>query len=370
MTYGETDDTDAAPPHDAAAQASQSSHSCLARILLAPFQLVLVAVMVATVAAWLGTFSWVFELFTPWRFQYGIGAGICVAALLLRRASTGWTVAGIVVFIVHAWVIVPWYLPAERPVKPGAIAGPQLRILVSNVYTANPYRAALLTLIEREQPDIVALMEVDNAWVASLEPFLAGYPYHLLEPRSDNFGIALFSRVPLIDPRIVQIGPTPVPTILTRLDLTGQEHDSPTTLMLTHTLPPVRPRNFAERNAQLFAVGEALAERREAGDAVILLGDLNATMWSPFYTAMRDRTKLRNARRGFGIAGTWPADRPAWMRIPIDHALVSEQFAVAEFRVLEDIGSDHRPLLVTLHGTTAAGPQTPPKTSAKTPGVP
>ena len=48
------------------------------------------------------------------------------------------------------------------------------------------------------------------------------------------------------------------------------------------------------------------------------------------------------------IEGSWPAGFPWAMRIPIDHALASEDLRAAIRHVGPSLGSDHRPITVDL----------------------
>jgi endonuclease/exonuclease/phosphatase (EEP) superfamily protein YafD len=110
----------------------------------------------------------------------------------------------------------------------------------------------------------------------------------------------------------------------------------------THPLPPVGGRYSKERNLQLERIAESVA-----GDdrPTILVGDLNCTPWSPYFSALLETSGLRDTRQGFGNQPTWPAGR--WvLRIPIDHCLVSDHFVTTRREVLPSIGSDHLPLLV------------------------
>ena len=82
-------------------------------------------------------------------------------------------------------------------------------------------------------------------------------------------------------------------------------------------------------------------------DPVIVLGDLNATPWSPVFKKLLGETRLVDARRGFGLRPTWPSTfPPLW--IPIDHCLVSPGIEIRDFRVGPACGSDHHALVVDM----------------------
>ena len=69
----------------------------------------------------------------------------------------------------------------------------------------------------------------------------------------------------------------------------------------------------------------------------VIVGDFN--LWGPAVTAMLPG--WRRAVRG----RTWPAHRP---HSQIDHVLVRDDVDVVEAEVLDEVGSDHRPVRVTL----------------------
>jgi endonuclease/exonuclease/phosphatase (EEP) superfamily protein YafD len=322
--------------------AASPTHS-LIDILRGCTVLLLVGVLLATAAAWLGRVHWVFDLFTHWRPAYLLLSAMCLLLLLVLRARLTWSVAALLAVIIHAWAVVPWYLPVDRH---GAAAteavGQHLVVVVANVYTANEDHAAVLAMLDREQPDLFAVMEVNQRWVRALGAIHDRYPHRVVEPRADNFGIAVYSRLPLRDAQVMQLGPVGVPSIVARVEW---PEGKPVHLVVTHPLPPMSADNFEARNAQLAAVGQwVLTQRSQAGGEHLILGDLNATMWSPWYEAMRDATGSVNARRGFGIQGTWPSGGLTALRIPIDHALVSLGIGVIDCRALPTVGSDHLPL--------------------------
>ena len=124
-------------------------------------------------------------------------------------------------------------------------------------------------------------------------------------------------------------------------------------MLVTHPPPPISARHYRARNAQLNDLTGIL----HAFDGPwIVAGDFNATPWSADYRRFEGQTGLRNVRRGFGLLPTWPSQLLA-LGIPIDHVLVSPDFAVTEAKTGPDIGSDHRPVIATLTLRTAeAGP--------------
>lgn len=69
-------------------------------------------------------------------------------------------------------------------------------------------------------------------------------------------------------------------------------------------------------------------------------------MWSPYYRNFERESGLINARAGHGIGATWSPIHA--LGIPIDHTLATPPAQLQNFRVLEAIGSDHRPIAAEL----------------------
>ena len=84
--------------------------------------------------------------------------------------------------------------------------------------------------------------------------------------------------------------------------------------------------------------------------SVVVLGDLNASMWSPHYRQLVKRSGLRNARRGYGVHPTCGSvDEKILLRaVPFDHCLVDDSWVVKDFRSGPYLGSDHLPIVIEL----------------------
>jgi endonuclease/exonuclease/phosphatase (EEP) superfamily protein YafD len=209
--------------------------------------------------------------------------------------------------------------------------------LVANVYTANRRHDALLSLVRERNPDVIGLVETDERWLRALDGPLRAYEHRVLHPREDNFGIALYSRLPFIRSAIVKLGS--LPAVGVTVAVAQRELD----LILVHVLPPISVEYTAERNEQLALIADL---RARPGRGMVIAGDFNATPYSPTFRASFEDAQFRRAG---GLTGTFPAALPAPFRIPIDHALATGAVEI-ESRVERDIHSDHLPLLIDIHG--------------------
>ncbi|MEW5821371.1 MAG: endonuclease/exonuclease/phosphatase family protein, partial [Cyanobacteriota bacterium] len=72
-----------------------------------------------------------------------------------------------------------------------------ISIMLANILTSNNKYRLVLDLINRESPDIVAIQEVDNIWTDQLSLLKKTYPYYFEHPRTDNFGLSVYSKLPL-----------------------------------------------------------------------------------------------------------------------------------------------------------------------------
>ena len=276
------------------------------------------------------------ELFSHFHLQYLAVAVVLMIVFAVRRAQL-YALAALIAVAINASFLVPWYGAAQA--APGGTA---LKFVYANLLSTNDDFDRLLTLIEAEQPDLIFLQEFSPQWQTATKPLHASYPVSYVQPRDDNFGIAMFSRVPLASASHVDSPPLGYPTLIATASVNGAE----LTLVSSHPMIPVGRDNFAARNEQLASLAELVSA---IDGPIMLLGDLNATIWDRYYRQFEVDTGLRNARRGFGILPTWPTFMPIGM-IPIDHVLISEEISVVEARTGPRIGSDHLPLIVTVTG--------------------
>jgi endonuclease/exonuclease/phosphatase (EEP) superfamily protein YafD len=272
---------------------------------------------------------WPLALLPHFRIQHAVVALVVLAAaaFLRMRAYAG---AAALAFLVLVVTVAPDLSAARRAVP----AGEPVRVLLLNVHTRATSYAEVRALIDETKADVVALIEVDDRWLRELAPSLAGYSAHLEAPRADNFGMAVYGRMPFS--AVVEELGGGTPSIVVRA--------AQFSLVVVHPLPPVSGAALAQLESQFAATG---ARVRALPGPVILAGDLNATPWSPPFRALVDGSGLCDTRAGFGVQPTWPASF-APMRIPIDHVLADCSIGVADRWVARDVGSDHLPVVVDL----------------------
>lgn len=308
-------------------------------------------IILTTLLSIISSFGWnnLLELFSHFKLQYFLLNLFLLSLLLLTRRQKIILISLSCVAISLAEIL-PWYIPQARI---GGTNSIQLRVLSANVNIQNPIYSKVLSLVRQEKPDIAIFMEIDRAWAEQLDSLKDILPHSLVNANPYNLGIAVYSKHKLEDASIAFFGVDRNPTILTRLNVNGQT----LSLIATHPPPPIRKLLFHARNQQLNEIAQYI---KSLSTRVIVAGDLNITMWSPYYKRFVNQTKLDNARQGFGLVPTWPlkTSYPPYSKIPsfltdllsipIDHCLMSPDIEVANIRGGPNVGSDHRPLITDL----------------------
>ena len=288
----------------------------------------------ATLLAFAGAWWWPFELLCHFRVHYiWLLVPLSIGLLIIKQYKTlALTTACLLWNLI---LVVPIYFPQQGPV--GSVT---FRLMSANVHTSNQNYDQFIESVREANPDVLLVMEVDDAWMQSLQKLRVDFPYGDSKPRPDNFGIAFFSKLPVETIRIENISAARVPSVLARLTA-GR---AAVTVVGSHPLPPRGGRRAFLRNEQLsLTAGELTA----LDGPLVVAGDLNITPWSPFFRRFLRRTGLRDSRRGFGVQPTWPS-RYGMAGIPIDHILVSDEISVQDGWVGPASGSDHRSVIADL----------------------
>jgi endonuclease/exonuclease/phosphatase (EEP) superfamily protein YafD len=296
--------------------------------------------LVPIICSWMGLFGgwhWFLDLFSHFRWQYLLASVFAVAWAAWRRQQKVLWLA-VITLLLNAVLI------GQLALHPGmsreAVSDDfKLRVLSLNVLTSNTRTQAVLDQVLASDADVVFLMEVNHGWMSALTGLKGKYPHVLAFPREDNFGVALFSRIPWTHHDVPWLGQADVPTLEVHFSHQGHEF----ALIGTHPLPPVGSNYAGLRNEQLQLLADHVAKLR---GAVLVVGDLNSTPWS-------DGMRIVTRNSGLGFRSISPPWTPTWrvgtpLAIPIDHALCTAPLVIVERSIGSDAGSDHRSLNITV----------------------
>lgn len=307
---------------------------------LAGVSVLLYVPVVLTLAGFLSQYGWLFDLASHFRLQYLVLLSVGIIFCVFDKK---WNVLKVlaVAALVNLLMIGSLYWPGESYISLEYQASPKTAtILLMNLNANNEEYEKAIRHIKEMNPDILALEEVNDKWLAALAGTLKGYSYRRDISRADCFGIGLYSNIPIEEMSIQYYGTTGLPSVLAQMTIGNK----PLTVLLTHPLPPGSPEGFRQRNEQLSAIA---TQRSAFRDSMILIGDLNTTSWSYHFQDFVKKMNLVDSRQGFGLQTSWPVMMPL-LAITIDHVLVSKDIAVLERRTGPDVGSDHRPVYVKL----------------------
>ena len=306
------------------------------------------AVVASIIPIWRTTRWWVRIWDFP-RFQIALLALVVLAVAPLLRPPEGpfdWMLLGSLVGVLFwqsTWV--GPYLPgAPRPVKSceGVVESNRIALLTTNVLQKNRDVHRLIEIIREADPDLVLAVEVDEWWAERLsEGLTARYPNKISYPLSNGYGLALFTRLELIEPRVQFVLDEAIPSVKTGVRLRS---GSIVEIYGVHPRPPSVLQDTTERDIELVRVATTIKER---GAPAIVLGDLNDVAWSPTTAMFMKTGGLLDPRRGRGFYNTYPARWPG-LRYPLDYIFSTSHFKICSMRVLPSFGSDHLPLIAEL----------------------
>lgn len=277
--------------------------------------LTLLAIILATIFL---NFTWEFKL----------------PVLLILTASLVYQVQFVVVYTpLHK-------TQAKDSNKP--IAENSFTLLVSNVRMDNDDKERFHAHVKKYNPDILLINEPDQSWAASISRLDGDFPYSVKYPLDNSYGMILLSKLPLTESAVNFLVQDDIPSVFTRITLpSGSKID----FYGVHPEPPKPGTDTYERDTELLIVGKKI---RESKNPTIVAGDLNDVGWSGTSKLFRKYSGLVDPRQGRGLFNTYKVSVPL-LRYPLDHIFYSGEFGLLTLEKLEDIGSDHFPLLIGLN---------------------
>jgi endonuclease/exonuclease/phosphatase (EEP) superfamily protein YafD len=300
-----------------------------------------------TVLAAFARSSWIGDLAANFPLHGLLVSALVTVVALLRRRYVLAALA-VLVAVPNAWRVAPYATATLVPATVSGVRGQGSKIVALNVSYLNREYQRVHRYLDKADADLLVLSELTPAWVAELDAVTRRYPYRFSQPLPTPWGLGVYSRYPLRDARLLDLGGRRGANVEAIVELPGQAMY----FVAAHLYPPTNRRHAELRNAQLRSLAGVLAAHRARHEAMprMLIGDLNVTAFSPYFADLLDASGLQDAGRRFGLRLTWPTWLPPG-QLQIDHCLADPAAQLAGVRRGAHVGSDHYPLEVFIGRT-------------------
>lgn len=212
----------------------------------------------------------------------------------------------------------------------------ELKIFAANVLQENQQYETMVEQIKASDADIIFLLETSQAWADAVAMLEKDYPYKLINPLENTYGLVFYSRLKLEDGRINFLVKDDLPSIEVILILPS---GAKIKIWGLHPEPPV-PGESLYSTAKDKELMKVALKAKECTLPCIVFGDLNDVAWSHTTELFRKTSELLDPRRGRGFYSTFSAHH--WfVRYPLDYIFCSKEFSLITMQRMPKNGSDH-----------------------------
>jgi len=215
-----------------------------------------------------------------------------------------------------------------------------LSVYTCNVYQDNNKFDLIRGQIAKYNADIILLTETNEKWLGEIKKGIyQDYTYRYEVPKENTYGMALYSKLPLINPNVSYLVSDSVPSIHSKILLKSNDTIQ---LHAIHPTPPMPNHNTmsTDRDTHLMMIAKMALDSKYP---VITVGDFNDVAWSETSKLFQEISRLLDVRKGRGFYNTYNA-KNILMRWPLDHIFISSEFRLQTVEKCDYVGSDHFPL--------------------------
>ena len=294
--------------------------------LLKRFRFYSISVLVLLILAQILAFAWFgFEWLTHFTLHGSILILLTSFAFKRRWCCLLWAICcGVIVFA---------FLPFSGSLKTNLMKQDEvknasyIKVIAYNMYFENKEKDQEIAFLLAQNADILALTEIGGlAWQNQLSVLQQHYPYSCGHSLDSPFAMQLFSKQKPLSCEVHFIEDI-YPYIQAVLP-----HQK--TLFVLHPPPPVNAELAHERLIYFQATAQKIATDN---NAVLLVGDMNNTPYSPIY-----RRFAKNAQLTDALTNATPTWKPFFL--PLDRVLYRKNQAHAH--ALKWQYSDHRAIAI------------------------
>lgn len=241
------------------------------------------------------------------------------------------------------------YLPTAKALA--SATANSATVLHANAAGFNSKNLELVETLAASGADVIGVCELTPDLDRLIKTKLEDYPYIFSDPhKEDNFGLGIYSKLPLIAPRLLipendpEIPPSIIGEVVTKRGSFN--------LVYVHTRPPLGSQWAEQRDRQLDYLADLTGSAGASLDRPWLLaGDLNATPFNPAFARLLEKGGFVDSNQKFGLTNTWPAGFVP-PQLPLDHILARDSktasLTIAELKTVDLPGSDHKGLFANI----------------------
>lgn len=318
--------------------AMQNMVALVGRSLLAFFFLFGALAGLMAILAYFGPLNWLLDLMSQFRIQYALYLVFCMA-LSLHPKQRKYLAAWSLLLLLNAPDLINLYLP-QGDGKKAAAMEEKLRVLDMNLLFTNKDYDGAYEVVRKYDADVITTQELTNEWFSFFQTRLSDYRYHKVFLHDSPFGTGVFSRFPIEDAEVKFISSSAPPLVRAQVNKNGCHVQ----VLSVHTLPP--SHDWWSIDGELSrSIGKLCAS---LPGNIVLAGDLNTTSNSCNFKSLVSHSRLKDSQKGFGWQPSWMTALPWYMRISIDHCLVSPGITVCKRELGPSFNSDHAPIFLEL----------------------
>ncbi|MCK5707471.1 MAG: endonuclease/exonuclease/phosphatase family protein [Candidatus Aureabacteria bacterium] len=281
---------------------------------------------ISTILGFFGSSYYLFEMLNSLRFQYIFFLSLIIPLTFLckQRFLS-------IIFLLFLGINLFTVYNKERIIP--SYENRSLSVIAVNLNANNNRLFNAINILVNLDPDILLISEITDRTINHLKPIEKAYPYKILFPRNDGFGIGLFSKIKL-DNSSVRFSPDDnymIPYIYAEID--GLH------LYGIHPLHPTSSRYFKDRLGVFSAI--------KKHPKMIILGDFNTVPWSSLLKNTKKRLDLIDIKGGFRtLIPTWGT----WIifGLSIDGCLISKNISAKNYNTIPIPGSDHKAIIAEI----------------------
>lgn len=284
-------------------------------------------------------------------FLLGFIMLLLLPIIIEKRSRNAWLMAFSIflTLVIHGSFIVPYTPLTKTEVKSyvhnSVRQEDKVALFIANVYMKNRNAEGLFRIINKANPNVIFLVETDKWWQQAMQPLRKDYPYVVEYPLNNTYGLLLYSKYRLLEPKVLFLEKPTVPSVQAKVELPNKRVFI---FYGIHPVPPVPsnlyPDNIGEKTDELSKLAQMIKQEQLP---VIVAGDFNDVAWSATSRLFSKDSKLKDVRTGRGPFNSFNANSLIF-RWPLDHIFVDSQFNLFSLARFDNFGSDHFPVFVEL----------------------